>query len=225
MLAYWFYDRDPRDSVVRLRHGDGRVVRVGETLRVDGPIDPGSWGLHAGRTALDALWTGSGSGLALVRLGGPIVARGVLLAAAERTPLWMADVAPTLHAFACDVAEHALARVGAAAPEAARLAVVTKRRWIAGAASDAVLAAARRAALDAALALAGRHDTAAWATQAAADAAEADADFAAYRASWAAWRARVGASITAARVERAWHARRLHRLLRTAGLPDPAAVA
>lgn len=120
--------------------------------------------------------------------------------------------APMLHACACRCAEDALSRIDNPDPRSIN-AIVVKRRWIAGEATDEELAAAwadAEAALADALAAAraavrvaqaAAQDaarTAAWATWAAAlAAARAAALAAAQDVSWAAWHAACAAAETA----------------------------
>jgi len=149
--GWWFCTSD-EDGVVRLPHGDGRVVRVGETLTVDGPIVPCERGLHASRQVLDALEYAPyapASWLARVRCHGTVVEDFDKLAASARTTVWLADVSRVLHTFACDVAEDALRREHAAGRELDSHfweALQVKRAWIAGTATDAERHAAESAA-------------------------------------------------------------------------------
>ena len=142
-----------------LPHGDGRIVRVGETLTVDPPIVPCERGLHASRRALDALDHAPGALVCRVRLSGEIAEHDGdnKLAASARTVLWMADATRTLHEFAVWVARQALLRERRRDREPDRRsweALRVKARWLRGRATDAELAAAwdaaRAAARDAA---------------------------------------------------------------------------
>ena len=51
--AWWFAHADA-DGQVRLPHGDGRLVVVGETLTVEGEVVPCKHGLHASHRIIDA---------------------------------------------------------------------------------------------------------------------------------------------------------------------------
>ena len=101
--------------------------------------------------------------------------------------------APMLHACACRCAEDALSRIDNPDPRSIN-AIVVKRRWIAGEATDEELAAARTAAW---AAQAAAQDVARTAAQAAAQAAaraavrvaQAAAQDAARTAAWATWTA------------------------------------
>jgi hypothetical protein len=190
VLAWWFCAPDA-DGVVRLPHGDGREVRVGKTLRVEGKIIPCVRGLHASVRALGALRYAPGAMVCRVRMGGTIVREEDKLAASERTVLWMADASSTLRHFACDCAEEAL-RVAGGTPDPRSVeAIRVARRYADGKATRAELDAARAAAGAAAGAAAWDAANAAWAA----------AGAAAWDAACAAW----DAAGTAARDE-AWDA-------------------
>lgn len=145
VMGWWFAAADD-DGVVRLPRGDGRVVRVGETLSVSDPIVPCESGLHASRRVIDALRYAPGPWLARVTLSGTIVEATDKLTASARTTLWLADVGRILHTFACDVAERALiydrrARGRELDPRAWKT-IAIKRRWIDGEVTDVELAVA-----------------------------------------------------------------------------------
>ena len=130
-----------------LGYDDGRKIIVGETLTVD--CDPVlcESGLHAAERVIDALTYAAGPIICRVRLGGRIV-RGVDKAAGtSRTCLAMADATSVLHEFVCLCAEQALARVANPHPRSVE-AIACKRRWLAGAATDAELATAYAATSD-----------------------------------------------------------------------------
>jgi len=129
----------------RLANGDGRDVRIGETLRVEGPLELCKHGLHASRRALDALKYAPGALACRVKLSGKIVEDDDKACATERTVLGMVDATRLLHEFACDVAEQALRRANVT-DERSWNAIWTKRRWLDGEASYAELAIARVAA-------------------------------------------------------------------------------
>ncbi|HEX6972592.1 MAG TPA: hypothetical protein VF234_10280, partial [Limnochordia bacterium] len=71
-LEAWWFCRADDDGVVRLPHGDGRVVRVGETLTVPGPVILCERGLRASVRAIDALPYAPGPIVCRVRLSGEI---------------------------------------------------------------------------------------------------------------------------------------------------------
>lgn len=102
--AWHFVDPDRR-----LRHGDEREVRVGETLTVDGPVRLCERGLHASRRAWDALRYVCDDGLVacLVDLGGEVVEDGDKLAGTSRTCVAMVDADLVLR----EVARRAALRV------------------------------------------------------------------------------------------------------------------
>lgn len=148
VLAWWFAAPD-KDGTVRLPHGDGRPVVVGETLTVIGPIVPCERGLHASRRAIDAIQYAPGAVVCRVRCSGEIVEEGDKLACSERTVLWMADASRVLRLFACDIAKEALLaeRKRGREPHAdSWRAVEVARRWIEGKATDGEQIAARSAA-------------------------------------------------------------------------------
>lgn len=95
MLA-WHFTRADR----RLRYGDGRLVRVGETLRHDGCVRLCASGLHASVALIDALKYAPGPYVWRVRLGGEIVPGDDKVAASERTALWGYDASDVLRDFA-----------------------------------------------------------------------------------------------------------------------------
>ena len=180
----WWFAAPDADGKVRLPHGDGREVKVGETLTVTGKIVACERGLHASLRAIDALEYAPGATICRVRLSGTIVGHsGDKLAASERTVLWMADATRTLHEFAVWVARQALLgerKRGREPDKRSWEALRVKALWIRGKATDAELAAARDAAWAARDAAWAARD-AAWA--AARDAAgDADAAWAAARA-------------------------------------------
>jgi hypothetical protein len=185
--GWWFAKRDA-DGEVRLPHGDGRVVRVGETLTVDGPPVLCQQGLHASVHALDALAYAPGPIVCRVRLSGKIMEGKDKACATERTVLAMADVERDLRIYALGLALAALRAERAAGREPdprSWAAIETTIAWMEGraraAARDAARAAAWAAASDATWAAAR---DAAWAAAwaAARDAASA----AAWAAAWAA---------------------------------------
>lgn len=243
MIGYWFAQADA-DGLVRLSHGDDRVVRVGETLTVAGRIEPCTWGLHASRRILDALMYAPGSWLALVRLSGTMVEATDKVVASARTTLWLDDVSEVLREYACDVAGRALwsERVSRREPDVRSwTAVETTRQWLAGQATATERYRAAHVARLAARALEGPADRAmredeaaayqaalrtAWGAAATSrmSAAAAAAEASAWGAEAAAWRALAdGASKSAAGVvhdmETAWQEEHLVDLLQRAGMP------
>jgi hypothetical protein len=207
ILAWWFCRPEP-DGRILLPHGDGREVKVGETLTVEPPVILCERGLHASVRAIDALEYAPGNTLCRVRLSGQIVAPANenKLAATERTVLWRADASKLMHVFACWCAAEALRceeKAGREVDVRSWDAIGTKIAWLDGEATDADLAAARDAARAAAWA-------AAWAAarDAARDAARAAARDAAWAAAWAAARAAARAAAWAAARAAAWAAAR-----------------
>jgi hypothetical protein len=161
-LDGWWFAAPDDDGVVRLPNGDGRVVRVGETVTVPGPPVLYHHGLHATVRAWDALPYARGPILCRVRLSGTIVEgkdKADKACATERTVLAMADVARDLRIFALGVAHAALRAERAAGREPdprSWAALETTIAWMEGRASDAEQRAAANAALSAAYQLA-RH--------------------------------------------------------------------
>ena len=219
VLGWWFCAKD-EDGIVRLPHGDGREVKVAETLAIEGPIRPCERGLHASRRALDALQYAPGEIVYRVRLSGEIVEENDKLAASARTVLWMADAARALHEFAVWCAREALLRERRAKREPdprSWRALDVKLAWLDGkatktelaaagdAAWDAAWTAARDAAWDAARAVAG---AAAWAAagDAAWDAARTAARAAAWDAAWDAARTAARTAAWTAARDAAWDA-------------------
>ena len=128
---------------------DGQPVEQGRTYRMDGKPVLCERGFHASERIIDALGYAPGNVLCRVQLGGVIVRDTDKLVATERTVLWMADVAPTLHEFACMVATDALDLLqsrGWPVAEASRAAIVAKRQWLRGELDIESLAAAAAAA-------------------------------------------------------------------------------
>jgi hypothetical protein len=106
-------------------------------------------GFHASVRVLDALLYAQGAVICRVRLSGIIVRGDDKVVASSREVLWMADATETLHLFACDEAERAMARVEN--PDHRSVAaIVAKRAWLRGEITDKQLDAAWDAASDAA---------------------------------------------------------------------------
>ena len=176
---YWHFCPVDADGTPRLGHGDGREVRVGETLTVDGVIELCEHGLHACERILDALkYVSSRSALCRVTLGGTIVHDIDKYVARERTVVAMLSAEETdalLREFARWCALQVIDLWDA--PQVVRDYLETGDESIRDAAWDAAWDAAREAARDAAR-------EAAWA--AARAAARAPASGAARAAAWAA---------------------------------------
>lgn len=83
----------------KLRYDDGRKPRVGRTLKVKGPLEMCRNGLHASKSALDALDFAPGPIVCRVRLSGAILHRSDKSCASERTILAKADVTKQLREF------------------------------------------------------------------------------------------------------------------------------
>ena len=84
------------------------AIVEGKTYRVKPPLYLWSHGLHASIRVLDALQYAQSSLLCRVEVSGEIVHGPDKLCATNRKVLAIRDIAPILHAFACDAAEEAL---------------------------------------------------------------------------------------------------------------------
>ena len=144
----------------KLRYEPFTPVVVGETLVYPGKPELCKAGFHASERIIDALRYAPGPVLCVVELGGEIIHGEDKAVAQERTVSWMEDISPTLHEFACQVAEEALKEHGVT-DERSWKAIEVKRLWLKGeatdeelkdawAAADAAASAARSAAADAA---------------------------------------------------------------------------
>jgi len=162
-IKAWWFAAAEKDGRVLLPHGDGREVKAGETLSVEGEIVCCSRGLHASVRPLDALKYAQGSVVCRVEVWGDIQKESDKIAGRHRKVLWMADAGVALRIFACDCADEALHRERKAGrePDARSWeAVRVARRHAIGKASNEELDAARAAAWAAARAAAR---AAAWA--------------------------------------------------------------
>jgi hypothetical protein len=197
----------------RLGYGDGRLVKPGQTLAIDGEPELCKNGLHASRSILDALGYAQGPIVCRVRLSGHVVKGDDKLVGTERRCLWMVDATTILRKWAIWCAERALDRVAARADlvesdlralSASRDALDCARRYLAGEVTESTLRTAWGAACDAA-------GDAAW------DAAWGAAGDAAKGATWSlawvsAWGAAWGAAWSAAwdaSGDAAWDAERM----------------
>jgi hypothetical protein len=108
--GWWFAKVPEPGQPVRLPHGDGRAVMVGETLSVDEPIVLCEHGLHASVRAIDALRYAPGSMVARVELSGHIFHGDDNIVAMHRKTLWLADATKVLQWFAVWCASRALLR-------------------------------------------------------------------------------------------------------------------
>ena len=183
VLAWHFLPAD-----LRLGNGDGREVRVGETLRHEGPLVLCKSGMHASERIIDALVYASGPVICRVRCGGEILRDSDKLVCRERTVEWMlTDTDDLLCGFARWCARSVLHMWKA--PE------IVRRYLEAG--DESLRDAAGAAAEDAAWA--ARDAAGAAAEDAAGAAAEAAAWAAAGAAAWAAAKDAAGAAGDAAR--------------------------
>lgn len=148
----------------KCRYGDGCKPVKGRWLRIPDGISPVMCltGFHASLRAIDALGYAPGPVVEWVELRGEIKTDTDKAVARERKCLAKADATSVLHEFACWCAEQALLadrKRGREPDKRSWAAVRTKRRWLAGKATDMDLAAA----WDAAGAAAGAAEAAAWA--------------------------------------------------------------
>lgn len=97
MSNYYHFATVGEDGIPRLSYGDGREVRVGETLTVEGEPVLCEHGLHASARILDALRYAGGGSLALCRvtLGGTVLHDDDKSVATERTVVAMLDTTTT----------------------------------------------------------------------------------------------------------------------------------
>ena len=144
MKAWHFLNNDKR-----LAHGDGRLVRVGHTLKCNpDKIELCHYGFHGSQKIMDALKYAYGDIVCRVELGGRIIKAHDKCVASERTVIAMADAGETLHLFACWCAEQALQLVENPDPRSIA-AIQAKYKWLRGEITDNELDAARDAARDA----------------------------------------------------------------------------
>jgi hypothetical protein len=152
VLGWWFC-APGKDGVVRLPHNDGRIVKTGETLSVEGEIVICRRGLHASVEALDALRYAPGETVCRVEVWGNLQREEDKIVGRHRRVLWMADASTALRLFACDCAEE-LFRVAKWTDPRSLNAIRVARLYATGKTTDAELTAARDAARDAAWAAA-----------------------------------------------------------------------
>lgn len=139
-MAWNFLDADRRE-----RFGARGVLGAGMRSVVPGPVVVRRHGLHASRSALQALRYAPGPIVCRVELGGQIRSDAGLVAATERTVLWLSDAGRATHEFAVWCAEQALRGEAAQGRERADpswSALETKRRWLRGEATDQEMAEA-----------------------------------------------------------------------------------
>ena len=180
VLAWMFVREDLRIA--------GAVVEAGKTLIAKSTSDAGN---RIAIRPLDALRHAPDPIVCRVETNATPSGRSVKV-------LWLADASKVLHTFACDAAEQALDTAGVT-DESIREAIVVKRRWLKGEATDEELRTARARAREV---LAAESETRIDAQVAAVWTAARAMDWAAEMAARAAWWAAVW---TAAESEReAW---------------------
>ena len=138
----------PKDKT--LCYGDGRKVRAGRTYSYAGKEPPELCvrGVHASERVLDALSYAPGPILCRVEVWGDVQRGDDKLVGRHRKVLWVMDVTPILHEFACRCAERALKQAGVT-DKRCWDAIKAKRGWLKGKVTDAQLSAAWDAAWDA----------------------------------------------------------------------------
>ena len=95
-MTHWHYAHTDADGITRLRHNDKRIVRVGETLTVSGPLQLHNRGLHASRSVIAPLeWQPSSPCLCLVGLAEIHAACDGYAVARRRTVIAMLSRADT----------------------------------------------------------------------------------------------------------------------------------
>lgn len=129
------------------------LPRKGDILTLDGKVKMCWRGYHASIRAIDALGYAPGAMVCRVRLYNATVGGDKAVALKRKNLTDYVDATRTLHLFACDVAETALADAGVT-DKRSHNAITTKRLWLDGKATDERLDAAWDAAWDAARAAA-----------------------------------------------------------------------
>jgi hypothetical protein len=110
-----------------------------------GEIGLCDYGFHGSANIIDALGLGNGSVLSFCEIGGKIIEGQDKVVASIRRHIVVVDIERTLHEFAIWCAEQALSLIEK--PDSRSLeAIVVKRRWLDGLATDKELDAARAAA-------------------------------------------------------------------------------
>ena len=132
----------PKDR--HIRWGTKEEVKVGQTLKVNGPVKLCTWGLHASIKPINALSYAPGPIACLVELSGEIKEDTDKLVATERTCLAMTDATDLLRNFARASALSVLHLWGA--PDIVISYLITGNKEL----RNAARAAARDAAWDAA---------------------------------------------------------------------------
>jgi len=83
----------------RLGYGDGRLIEIGRTLKVQGDLRMCHNGLHASKRLIDALEYAPGPYVWRVEIGGDIIRDNDKAVASERTALWGYDSTDVLKIF------------------------------------------------------------------------------------------------------------------------------
>jgi len=105
VLAWHFLSADRR-----LRHGDGRLMRKGQTLHVEGEPVLCEHGMHGSHRLIDALFYAPGPIIERVEIGADepyeIVEGEMKFVGNWRKTLWWIDATAILYKFACWEAEY-----------------------------------------------------------------------------------------------------------------------
>lgn len=103
VLAWHFLREDGR-----LSNGDGRLVVPGETLAVNGPVEPWDWGLHGHESPVSALDCTWGPICERTEHSGEIKRKNDVLCSTERRCLWMVNARTAVLLFMASCAASAL---------------------------------------------------------------------------------------------------------------------
>lgn len=146
----WHFLRDD----CKMRFKPEVMVKPDVEYKAELPLSICKNGLHASEQIIDALFYAPGPVVCRVELSGEIIKSDDKICAEKRKVLWMYNAANVLHEFACIVAEQALLKERESGREpdpCSWRAIEVKRRWLNGESSSEDLAAARTAAMWAAL--------------------------------------------------------------------------
>ena len=182
MNIFWHFAQDSR----KLGYEDGRLVVVGETLKVAPPVKLCKRGLHASKNILDALSYAPGAYLCAVELSGEVIHGDDKSVATERTVIAAADATNLLFRFSIDCAARAMQAAGWEHEDSWN-ALSIREAHMQGLATDGDLSAAESAAWSAAESAAESAARSA-ARSAAESAAWSAAESAARSATWSAAR-------------------------------------
>lgn len=112
-ILAWHWLRDDR----RLRFPPHELVEPGTIVHYEGPLEPGTSGLHGSVHALDALRYAPGFVVVRTEHSGQIVLGGDKLCSESRAALWLIDARLVVLSWLCDIGERSLLRERAAGRE------------------------------------------------------------------------------------------------------------